>query len=97
MRANVFAAYAQSTTPRAQESCSSSAASRALQPVSVNSAALATLPGRFLFGSDAPNNPLGARAQAQRIEALGLDTDVLGLIMGGTAASLVQADPPRER
>jgi predicted TIM-barrel fold metal-dependent hydrolase len=50
--------------------------------------------GRFLFGSDAPNNPRGARDQAARFEALGLTLDALAMLLGGTAASLVPLTLP---
>jgi hypothetical protein len=50
---------------------------------------LTTFAGRFLFGSDAPNNPAAARDQAARLDNLGLDADVLALVMGSAADRLV--------
>ncbi len=44
--------------------------------------------GRLLFGSDAPNNPVDAREQAARIEALGLEPETLALTLGGAAYRL---------
>jgi hypothetical protein len=46
---------------------------------------LRRFPGRFLFGSDAPNNPTAAEEQAAEWARSGLSEDELGLILGGTA------------
>ncbi|MGH2633806.1 MAG: amidohydrolase family protein [Tepidiformaceae bacterium] len=60
--------------------------------VEIGAVDLVKLPGRFLFGSDAPNNPVSAVRQRQRFEEMDLPTDVLSGILGGTAQALV---PPR--
>jgi len=59
-----------------------------LRPVDLSAADLERFAGRILFGSDAPNNPLGALEQAQRVMALGLQAQTLEAVMGGTAWSL---------
>jgi predicted TIM-barrel fold metal-dependent hydrolase len=50
---------------------------------------LEALTGRFLFGSDAPNNPIPAAEQARRFETLGLDAAALASLLGGAAVALV--------
>jgi predicted TIM-barrel fold metal-dependent hydrolase len=50
---------------------------------------LEELAGRFLFGSDAPNNPVPAREQLRRAAALALDTASYDLLVGGSASALV--------
>ncbi|HEY7269463.1 MAG TPA: amidohydrolase family protein [Dehalococcoidia bacterium] len=67
-----------------------------LTPVWENTVALTAehlerFSGRFLFGSDAPNNPVLAREQASRFDALGLNADTLSMLMGGTAERLLRA------
>jgi hypothetical protein len=59
------------------------------RPVAVSASDLSAFAGRFLFGSDAPNNPASARDQAERIRALGLDAETRGLLMGGVASNLM--------
>jgi len=61
------------------------------RPVQVSTHDLSAFAGRFLFGSDAPNNPTGAREQAARYEELGLDAGTLALLMGGAADRLAQS------
>jgi predicted TIM-barrel fold metal-dependent hydrolase len=61
--------------------------------VEIPAEAFARFAGRFLFGSDAPNNPLPAAKQAARLERLGLDGDALALALGGAAAGLVPWHP----
>lgn len=50
--------------------------------------ALERLAGRFLFGSDAPNNPHAAGRLAAEVEALGLSEPALAAVLGGAAKSL---------
>ena len=54
--------------------------------------ALEQFAGRFLFGSDAPNNPVHRREQAARFERLGLGGEALAMLLGGAAARLVPLD-----
>ena len=61
------------------------------QPVQVSATELTALPGRFLFGSDAPNNPVPAGTQAERFTTLGLDPHILAQVLGGAAAALTPA------
>jgi predicted TIM-barrel fold metal-dependent hydrolase len=42
-------------------------------------------PSRFLFGSDAPNNPVAAEVQARRFEEMELTPEELSSLMGGAA------------
>lgn len=44
--------------------------------------------GRFLFGSDAPNNPTPIADQVARFEAMPLSDRARTMLMGGVAASL---------
>jgi predicted TIM-barrel fold metal-dependent hydrolase len=60
------------------------------QPVQVSAFDISAFAGRFLFGSDAPNNPTGARDQAARYQKLGLDAGTLALLMGGAAYRLAR-------
>ena len=60
------------------------------RPVAITSTEIQTFPGRFLFGSDAPNNPTGAADMAERFERIGLSNDALALLMGGAASALVR-------
>ncbi|MGH2607683.1 MAG: amidohydrolase family protein [Tepidiformaceae bacterium] len=64
------------------------------RPASLAAEDLERFPGRFLFGSDAPNNPVPAGEQLRRIEGMGLPADVFALIAGGTAERLME--PPRD-
>lgn len=45
--------------------------------------------GRFLFGSDAPNNPASARDQAERWSRAGTEAAALEMLLGGAAAALM--------
>jgi len=45
--------------------------------------------GRFLFGSDAPNNPVSVADQVERFGAMGLSAHALDMLMGGTAERLI--------
>lgn len=45
--------------------------------------------GRFLFGSDAPNNPTSVADQVARFEAMGLSAHAFDMLMGGTAERLI--------
>jgi len=60
------------------------------QPVPVDAALLTEFTGRFVFGSDVPNSPVPAEEQASRFEEMGLPPEVLGGVMGGTAAALIR-------
>jgi predicted TIM-barrel fold metal-dependent hydrolase len=60
--------------------------------VQVSAEHLSAFAGRFLFGSDAPNNPASPRKQSSRFETLGLDENVLALLMGGAADRLIGLD-----
>jgi predicted TIM-barrel fold metal-dependent hydrolase len=51
--------------------------------------ALHRFAGRFLFGSDAPNNPVGAAEQAERWAHIGLEPAALEMILGVTATALL--------
>ncbi len=62
-------------------------------PVPLTRADFLRFPGRFLFGSDAPNNPTPAARQAARLEELGLPPEERAAVLGGTAARLVPLDP----
>lgn len=64
------------------------------RPVDLSTDDLTTFAGRMLFGSDAPNNPIGAGQQAEGFQTLGLDPDVLALLMGGTASRLLRTITP---
>ncbi len=54
--------------------------------------ALEQFAGRFLFGSDAPNNPAHRREQTAGFARLGLGAEALALLLGGAAARLVPPD-----
>lgn len=58
-------------------------------PVALEADDLRRFAGRFLFGSDAPNNFLPVAEQAARFEAMGLSEMDLDLLMGGAAARLI--------
>jgi predicted TIM-barrel fold metal-dependent hydrolase len=62
------------------------------RPVGLDRDALLRFPDRFLFGSDAPNNPIPASKQRERIDQIGLPSGVLEAILGATAEALI---PPR--
>lgn len=57
--------------------------------VEIGAGALTGFAGRFLFGSDAPNNPVSARDQAARFERMGLTPPVLEELLGGAATTLI--------
>ena len=59
------------------------------RPVAVDAATIRRFPGRFLFGSDAPNNPVPASVQARKLDDLRLEPDELELLLGEAAAALV--------
>jgi predicted TIM-barrel fold metal-dependent hydrolase len=59
------------------------------QPVCLQGEDIVRRPGRFLFGSDAPNNPVPATNQLRRWAEMSLSDDVMGLLAGGTAARLL--------
>ena len=59
-------------------------------PVALGAQELRRFPGRFLFGSDAPNNPVAPAQQESRVRAMGLDDEELALLMGGTAERLTE-------
>jgi predicted TIM-barrel fold metal-dependent hydrolase len=58
-------------------------------PVALGVQELRRFPGRFLFGSDAPNNPVSPAKQGHRLRGVGLDDEELALLMGGTAERLM--------
>ena len=59
------------------------------RPVALGAQELLRFPGRFLFGSDAPNNPVPATVQRSRLEKMTLPANALEQILGGTAEALV--------
>lgn len=59
------------------------------RPVAIDAATIRRFPGRFLFGSDAPNNPLPVGVQVRKIEELGVGNGELEMLLGGAAARLV--------
>jgi hypothetical protein len=61
------------------------------RPHSITAAQIARFPGRLLFGSDAPNNPVEPRDQARRFEEMGLPSRDLELLLGGVARGLIPA------
>ena len=58
------------------------------RPVDISAAELSQFPGRFLFGSDFPNNPIGIEEQANRIREISMDERAMDMLMGGTAMRL---------
>lgn len=60
------------------------------RPVVVDAATFRRFPGRFLFGSDAPNNPIPAEVQARKLHEFGLEPSELEMLLGGAAARLVR-------
>ncbi|MEX1103176.1 MAG: amidohydrolase family protein [Dehalococcoidia bacterium] len=61
------------------------------RPQTITADDIMRFPGRFLFGSDSPNNPVGAGEQARRYEDMGLPAEDLALLLGGAAMQLVPA------
>jgi predicted TIM-barrel fold metal-dependent hydrolase len=59
------------------------------QPVPVDAELLTEFRGRFLFGSDAPNNPDPAEHLAARFDRMSLSEDVRASVMGGAATGLL--------
>lgn len=59
-----------------------------LSEIPVTAAELERYPGRFLFGSDAPNSPLGALARRQHFDSLGLAPSLAYSLFGGAAEAL---------
>jgi len=59
--------------------------------IEVGTEALTEFAGRFLFGSDAPNHPDGARKLADEAEALDLPPAAFAEAIGGAANRLVPA------
>lgn len=57
--------------------------------VDVTAEQMARFPGRFLFGSDAPNCPTPADEQAAMVAKMGLAPDMLEMVLGGAAQALV--------
>jgi hypothetical protein len=57
--------------------------------IAVGPSDLARFARRFLFGSDAPNNPVDAAAQAEQFSQVPLPAADLALLMGGAADCLV--------
>jgi len=60
-----------------------------LNEISVTPAAIEAYAGRFLFGSDAPNNPTPVADQVARFASMGLSGHALTMLMGGAAANLI--------
>ena len=60
-----------------------------LSQVEVTATTLERFAGRFLFGSDAPNNPVAVIDQVARFEAMGLSGHAHAMLMGGAAERLV--------
>lgn len=58
-------------------------------PVAITTDDLRRFPGRFLFGSDAPNNPVSASDLARRYEEWPLSETERALLMGGAAEALL--------
>lgn len=59
-----------------------------LSEIKVTPEDLERFAGRFLFGSDAPNNPTPIADQVARFEAMPLSDHARTMLMGGAAASL---------
>lgn len=62
------------------------------RPVEIDADDLIRFSGRFLFGSDSPNNPALAGEQASRFEEMGLPDAARDLLLGGAAALLTPMD-----
>ncbi len=65
-----------------------------LRPVDVTAADFARFPGRFLFGSDAPNCPTRARELQRAVASLGLPAGHLVSVLGGAAERLTRSTAP---
>lgn len=59
-----------------------------LSPIPITGASIRRFPGRFLFGSDAPNSPLLPQDAQRHIQALGLTEREEENLLGGTAVAL---------
>ncbi len=59
------------------------------EPIEVKARTFGRFPGRFLFGSDAPNTPTTPASLVANIEALDLTQSERDSILGGAAASLM--------
>ena len=59
------------------------------RPVDLDAAGLERFPGRFLFGSDAPNSPLAPATLEDRLTTLGVSHETRASIMGGAASEMV--------
>jgi predicted TIM-barrel fold metal-dependent hydrolase len=57
--------------------------------VDVTAEQISRFPGRFLFGSDAPNCPTPADEQAAMVAGLGLSAHALEMVLGGAAEALI--------
>ncbi len=62
------------------------------RPAAVSLDDLLRLRGRFVFGSDAPNNPVPAAEQRKRLERMELPVEVLAAILSDTADALIPRD-----
>lgn len=60
-----------------------------LRTIEVMPADIERFAGRFLFGSDAPNNPMSVADQVARFEAMGLSGHARAMLMGGAAERLI--------
>jgi predicted TIM-barrel fold metal-dependent hydrolase len=65
-----------------------------LNHVPVTAGDLRRFPGRFLFGSDAPNSPLTPADHESCLAALALTPGERELLLGGAALNLVPLAPP---
>lgn len=59
------------------------------RPVAITANGLRRFPGRFIFGSDSPNNPTPAASLARRFEEISLTGEELAMLMGGAAQALL--------
>jgi predicted TIM-barrel fold metal-dependent hydrolase len=59
------------------------------RPVAIGPGEIRRFPERFLFGSDAPNNPVPVVEQENRLREMGLGRGELDQLMGGNAESLL--------
>jgi predicted TIM-barrel fold metal-dependent hydrolase len=57
--------------------------------IDVTAEQITRFPGRFLFGSDAPNCPTPADEQAAMVVAMGLPADALETVLRGAAQALI--------
>ena len=60
------------------------------RPVALGAEELRRFPGRFLFGSDAPNNPIPPVEQERGLRQMGLGDQEFALLVGGTAERLTK-------